>query len=126
MPTATFRASIPDPAEAERPPHDAVLALHRRLLAVRHARIVPHLPVPARSPPGRWGEAAVLARWRLGDGSVLTIASNLGPARRRLRGAGASRSSKAWPGPPARSAPARLPPRCTVALIDSPDQDDGA
>ena len=45
----------PIPAEAERPPHDAVLALHRRLLAVRHARIVPHLPGARRSPPGRSG-----------------------------------------------------------------------
>ena len=35
---------IPDPAEAERAPHDAILALHRRLLALRHAA---HHPAPA-------------------------------------------------------------------------------
>ena len=69
----TFRDSIPDPAEAERPPHAAVLDLHRRLLALRRERIVPHLPGASSLGAEAVGEGAVLARWRLGDGSRLTI-----------------------------------------------------
>jgi maltooligosyltrehalose trehalohydrolase len=73
----TFRASIPDPAEAERPPHTAVLDLHRRLLALRRDRIVPRLPGAASLGAEAVGGGAVLARWRLGDGSRLAIACNL-------------------------------------------------
>jgi maltooligosyltrehalose trehalohydrolase len=41
---------------------------------------VPRLP-GARALGGRaLGDAAVRAQWRLGDGSVLTLAANLGPA----------------------------------------------
>jgi maltooligosyltrehalose trehalohydrolase len=74
----TFRDSIPDPSEAECPPHVAVLDLHRRLLTLRRERIIPLLPGAAPLGAEAVGEGAVLARWRLGDGSVLTIACNLG------------------------------------------------
>jgi maltooligosyltrehalose trehalohydrolase len=73
----TFRDSIPDPAEAGRPPHAAVLDLHRRLLALRRERIVPRLPGAASLGGEAVGSGAVLARWRLGDGSRLAIACNL-------------------------------------------------
>jgi maltooligosyltrehalose trehalohydrolase len=118
----TFRDSIPDPAEAGRPPHDAVLALHRRLLAIRHARIIPHLPGAAALGAQPIGEKAVLARWRLGGGSILTIATNLGPDPVRCDVAGETlfenRTGALGTG--------SLPARCTVALIDPPRQDSGA
>ncbi len=53
-------------------------ALYRRLLAVRHERIVPHLAGATAIGAEAVGEAAVVARWRLADGTTLTIALNLG------------------------------------------------
>jgi maltooligosyltrehalose trehalohydrolase len=95
---ATFRASIPDPAEAAHPPHATILALHRHLLRLRHARIIPHLPGAHALGARAVGEAAVLARWRLGDGAVLAIACTAGAAASLAAGT--------------------LPARCTVALIE--------
>jgi maltooligosyltrehalose trehalohydrolase len=50
----------------------------RALLALRHAHIVPRLPGTRSLGARALGEAAVHARWRLGDGAVLTIRLNLG------------------------------------------------
>ncbi|HYZ35043.1 MAG TPA: malto-oligosyltrehalose trehalohydrolase, partial [Crenalkalicoccus sp.] len=97
---ASFRASIPDPGEAERPLHSGTLALHRRLLALRRERIMPHLP-GARSAGARAvGPAAVIARWRLGDGSVLLLATNLGEAPSACTAAGEA----LWEGVPGAAA----------------------
>ncbi|MGZ6176365.1 MAG: malto-oligosyltrehalose trehalohydrolase, partial [Candidatus Binataceae bacterium] len=84
------RACIPDPNaattfEQSRPAPDAALGssrreLYRRLLEVRRERIVPRLEGARALDAKVVGEAAVLARWRMGDGAVLTIVSNLGPA----------------------------------------------
>jgi maltooligosyltrehalose trehalohydrolase len=70
----TFEASIPhrdieNGAERE--------ALYQRLLQLRRSEIVPRL-TDARSRGARAiGEKAVQASWCMGDGAVLTIASNL-------------------------------------------------
>ncbi len=114
---STFRQSIPDLTEASRPPHDAMLALHRRLLALRHSRIVPHLPGAKALGAHAVADAAVVARWRLGDGSVLTIACNLGtsPARATAKGEVLFESMAGAAGT---LATGELPPRCTVALLD--------
>ena len=113
---STFRSSSPDPAEAERPPHDATLALYRRLLALRHDRIVPHLPGAAALDAEAVGEAAVLARWRLGDGSTLTIACNLGGEATRAVAKGEV-VFESMAGAADALATGELPPRCTVALL---------
>jgi maltooligosyltrehalose trehalohydrolase len=113
---STFRTSIPDPAEAARPPHDAMLALYRHLLALRHARIVPHLPGAAALGAQPVGEGAVLARWRLGDGSTLTIACNLGAAPARATGQGEV-LFESMAGAAGTLAAGELLPRCTVALL---------
>ena len=114
---ATFHASVPDWGEATRPGHAATLALHRRLLALRHERIIPHLPGARAIGAHAAGDAAVLARWRLGDGAVLTLACNLGarPAACAAMGevllegvAGAAGSLGAG----------ILPPRACVALLE--------
>ena len=123
---ATFRASFPDPEEAARPPHAETLALHRRLLALRHARIVPRLPGARAIGARAVGEAAVLARWRLGDGAVLAIACNLGAegadcgpvAAGEVLFEGAAGAADALAG-------GTVPPRCTVALIETPAADAG-
>ena len=84
------RAGIPDPNaattfEQSRPAPDPALAssrrdLYRRLLELRKDRIVPRLDGARALDAKVVGEAAVLARWRMGDGAIFTIASNLGPA----------------------------------------------
>jgi maltooligosyltrehalose trehalohydrolase len=72
---STFEASLPRPDPKQRLSRRD---LYRRLLAVRSSEIVPRL-VGARSlTAAAVSRAAVLASWRMGDGSVLTIACNLG------------------------------------------------
>ncbi|MBK1660289.1 malto-oligosyltrehalose trehalohydrolase [Paracraurococcus ruber] len=115
---ATFTASIPDPAEARRPPHDAVLALHRRLLALRHRHIIPRLPGAQALGAEVVGEAAVLARWRLGDGAVLILACNLG-AEAAVCTAQGTPLFESLAGAAGTLAGGMLPARCTVALLDA-------
>ena len=71
----TFQTSIPraDPAIG-----GAREALYRRLLTLRQEEIVPRLTGARAIEARALGDKAVLARWRLGDGSVLTLATNLG------------------------------------------------
>ena len=68
------------------------------------------------------GEKAVLARWRLGDGSTLTIATNLGGDPVPCDAAGET----LFENQAGALGTGRLPARCTVALIDPPRQDSGA
>jgi maltooligosyltrehalose trehalohydrolase len=82
------RAAIPDPNASEtfersRPQGDSErgadrAALYRRLLALRRDVIVPHLSGARALGAEVIGPSAVLARWRLGDGSILALAANLG------------------------------------------------
>jgi malto-oligosyltrehalose trehalohydrolase len=68
----TFTASIPRSESTDR------FALYRRLIAIRMKEIVPRLPGTATIDAQPIGPKAVLARWRLGDGTRLTIVTNLG------------------------------------------------
>ena len=71
----TFNASIPrpDPAHAE-----SRRQLYQRLIALRMRVIVPELDRTRSIDAQPLGSAAVVARWHLGDRSVLTLAVNLG------------------------------------------------
>ncbi|HEV2957167.1 MAG TPA: malto-oligosyltrehalose trehalohydrolase [Xanthobacteraceae bacterium] len=112
----TFERSIPkpDPARAK-----AREALCRKLLAIRRAELMPRLAGARALEATAIGPAAVLARWRLNDGAVLTLAANVGeaavsvptPAGRVLfeSAAGAAKSLQAG----------GLAPRTTVALLES-------
>jgi maltooligosyltrehalose trehalohydrolase len=71
---ATFGASRAQPG----PDAEEWRTLYRRLLAIRHAEIVPHLAGAHAIGAQAIGEAAVVARWRLAGDRVLTIAINLG------------------------------------------------
>jgi maltooligosyltrehalose trehalohydrolase len=73
----TFASSVPDPAEAEEPEHAAILGFHRDLLALRHRFIVPYLVGASSDGAEVIGPKAVVARWRLSNGALLTIAVNL-------------------------------------------------
>jgi malto-oligosyltrehalose trehalohydrolase len=70
----TFDASVPHPdpvCGSERE------ALYRRLIALRSSEIMPRLDGAESLGAEVVGPKAVSARWRLGDGAVLTLASNL-------------------------------------------------
>ncbi len=116
----TFEASVPhaDPMRAEERE-----TLYRRLIAIRQSEIVPRLKA-ARSIEARAiGPKAVFARWRMGDGTVLSLACNLGaePVRlmpsagRLLFSTGSDTKSPAGPG--------WLPARCTEAFFDAGGRD---
>jgi malto-oligosyltrehalose trehalohydrolase len=73
----TFERSKPDP----QPEHAAARTqFYRQLLKVRCAEIVPRLQNSKARDARALGSAAVLGRWQLGDGALLTIACNVGPA----------------------------------------------
>ena len=114
---ATFHASIPSLEEAALPPHAATLALHRHLLALRHCHIAPRLPGAHALGAEAIGEAAVLARWRLGDGATLTIACNLGPRHATCAVAG-TLLHESVAGAAATLGTGSLLPRCCVVLLD--------
>jgi maltooligosyltrehalose trehalohydrolase len=76
---------IPDPNAADtfersRAPHSGDDGFYRHLLQLRHSLIVPRLRGTRPVTAVVLGEAAVLARWRMGDGAALAIATNLGPS----------------------------------------------
>jgi maltooligosyltrehalose trehalohydrolase len=76
----TFEKSRLDWTSLERDPHRGWLALHRELLALRRREIVPRLAQLRGGQAGYeiLGERGLLARWRLGDDSRLTLLANLG------------------------------------------------
>jgi len=74
----TYQASWPGEAELTNPEHLAWLNRTHRLLALRHAQIVPRLVGARALDAVPLGTTGALARWRLGDDSVLTLAVNLG------------------------------------------------
>jgi len=113
----TFRASLPDPQEAVRLPHAATLALYRHLLTLRRERIVPHLPGTRAIGAQPVGETAVLARWQLGDGSVLTVAVNLGPQAAPCTAAG-ELLFESIAGAAGTLGTGTLLPRCCIALVE--------
>ena len=67
---STFTASIPAFEESD--------TFHRTLLALRHAQIVPGIPGCRTAGVTVLNANALVARWRLGAGAVLAIASNFG------------------------------------------------
>jgi malto-oligosyltrehalose trehalohydrolase len=71
----TFGQSKPAPDQARAAKREK---LYIRLLALRRAQIVPRLVGTQALDACAVGAAAVLARWRMGDGFLLALASNFG------------------------------------------------
>jgi maltooligosyltrehalose trehalohydrolase len=76
--------NIPDPNACETFERSRVApsgddSLYRALLKLRHDTIVPRLPGARMLDSQVLGPAAVLVRWRMGDGAILAMAANLGP-----------------------------------------------
>jgi maltooligosyltrehalose trehalohydrolase len=79
---ATFQQSRTDFA---RPGKNQREDLYKRLLAIRRDTIVPRLPGTRAIDTSAIGAAAVMVRWRMGDGSLLFLATNLGPEAVEMR-----------------------------------------
>jgi maltooligosyltrehalose trehalohydrolase len=111
----TFARSVPRPdpqgGQARRD-------LYRRLLAVRHAEIVPRLPHAGSVGAEALGPAAVVARWRMGDGTLLTLVTNLGRAPVALQAPGGRLLFESTTGAADSVASGRLPARSTVARLE--------
>lgn len=77
---ATFRACVLDWTAIDHAPHRAVLELHRALLSLRRQWITPHLAGMGNGDPKMTllSARALNLRWRLGDGSLLTLVANFG------------------------------------------------
>jgi len=118
---STFTASIPDLSEAENGEHAVVLHLHRDLLAIRHAEIIPRLVGAASLGAEPVGPKAVTARYRLGDGTTLTLATNLGAEPATVTANGATTLFESNSGDAAALAAGTLPAHSTVALLDLPE-----
>ncbi len=70
---STFTASFPQPDAPDR------FEFYQHLIALRMAEIVPRLPGATSLGAEPIGPKAVRARWMMGDGTRLTIITNLGP-----------------------------------------------
>lgn len=77
---ATFEAGVLDWSVIDRPPHRAVLALHRQLLSLRRQWIAPRLAGMGNGDPQLklLSPRTLSINWTLGDRSLLTLLANLG------------------------------------------------
>jgi maltooligosyltrehalose trehalohydrolase len=90
-------------------------SLHRALLKLRHEAIMPRLPGAHSLGAEPIGPAAVLARWRMGDGATLTIASNLGADPCAIE---TPRGKQLFASTDSPISGGKLAGRCTVAFLD--------
>jgi malto-oligosyltrehalose trehalohydrolase len=70
--------NAPDTFERSKPTRGTNDSFHRELLAIRREHIVPRLQGTHAITGAVIAPAAVTARWRMGDGAILSIATNLG------------------------------------------------
>ncbi|WP_312726205.1 malto-oligosyltrehalose trehalohydrolase [Stutzerimonas kunmingensis] len=114
---STFEQSRPDFGAQTQPEHAEWHALYRQLLSIRHAEIVPRLPGSAFLGCSVLGEAAVLARWQLGDGSQLRLELNLGEQAAPLP-ASSSAAQLLFASRTLDATPDQLPPRMAKLYLE--------
>ncbi len=81
---STYHSSIPDHPSGKEVEYAKWLEFYREVLTVRHASIVPRLPGARALDAVVVGAKAVKATWQMGDGTVLTLYSNLSEDRAML------------------------------------------
>ena len=120
---STFAASRLDWSVPEQPEHRSWLDLVRRLLSIRHERIVPRLDGMG----GNAGQATVVSdtalrvAWTLGDGSALELVANLADQTSEMRFEGAVEGDVLFathPDLPAELGVGRLPPWSVLWLLN--------
>lgn len=126
---AASRAAIPDPnalstftASLPAPAADGFdwPGFIRTLLAARALHVAPHLPGTTAIAAAAIGPAAIAASWRLGDGSTLHLACNLGRAALPWQPpAGATPIATTGPASSNPAATDSLPAHTTLAWITS-------
>jgi 1,4-alpha-glucan branching enzyme len=108
----TFERSRPAPGDAAR------RTLYRKLLDLRAAFVTPHLAGARSLSAEAGGPACVAARWRLGNGSVLTLACNLGRDSGTLPPAKGDLLFETRPGASEQARAGRLDGPATVAFLE--------
>ncbi|EME00391.1 MULTISPECIES: malto-oligosyltrehalose trehalohydrolase [Stutzerimonas stutzeri subgroup] len=115
---STFEQSRPDFGAQTQSGHAEWHALYRQLLSIRHAEIVPRLPGSVFLGCSVLGDAAVLARWQLGDGSQLRLELNLGERAAPLPASSTTAqllfASREWDA----NTPDQLPPRMAKLYLE--------
>ncbi|ALP53918.1 malto-oligosyltrehalose trehalohydrolase [Candidatus Tenderia electrophaga] len=80
MAEATFNQAILDWQARHSPDHQPWLTLHKELLALRHAEVIPRLHnlVGGAAATTTWAGQGLRVDWSLGDGAGLALLANLG------------------------------------------------
>ena len=114
---ATFQQSRPDFA---RPGKNQREDLYQRLLAIRRDTIVPRLPGTRAIDASAIGAAAVMVRWRMGDGSLLFLATNLGPEAVAMRRPNEQFLYASSEDAKRAATKGHIPPYSTIAILSVP------
>jgi maltooligosyltrehalose trehalohydrolase len=109
----TFELSVPDPTDRD----PTTMAQTRVLLGLRARHLVSRLPGTHSLTAAAMGDTGILARWRMGDGTELILASNLGKQALPLPDIGGRRLFESHPGDADTARSGTLPACCTVALL---------
>jgi maltooligosyltrehalose trehalohydrolase len=110
---ATYELSRVDPADTD----TAMSALVKTLLGLRNRHVVPRIPGAFSLGAGALGDTGVLARWALGDGSELVLATNFGATILPISPIDGPLLFESHPGDAARMADGALLARSTVAFL---------
>lgn len=116
----TFTRSVPHPGDADQAGHAAVLALYRRLLALRREHLVPRLKGTRARRVSVPSSQALIANWRLGDGSRLRIAANFGDRPVSIPRTSSALIFESSGGCADSIAKGRLPARCACVFLSGP------
>jgi maltooligosyltrehalose trehalohydrolase len=116
----TFLDSIPKPDEIQA---EYWRDRTRTLLGIRNSRIVPRLAGTRAIGAQALGGAAVIARWRLGDGKMLALAANFGDAPQVMAADTFPEAARGAPlfeteGAAQGLARGELPPHAFVAMLE--------
>jgi hypothetical protein len=112
----TFESSRPAALDASR------RAFYRKLLDLRAAAVTPHLAGARSLSAEASGPACVAARWRLGNGTILTLVCNLGGDGGMLPPIKGDLLFETRPGASEEARAGRLGGPATVAFVEAPHE----
>ncbi|MGQ0699857.1 MAG: malto-oligosyltrehalose trehalohydrolase [Panacagrimonas sp.] len=116
----TFTRSMPAFTESAHGEHAVVFAYYRNLLSLRRQQICPRLKGVQARRSSVLSPHAVVANWRLGDGSKLRIATNLGAEPVPFPRTSSPLLFESGQGCAASIASGKLPGRCTCVFLNDP------
>jgi maltooligosyltrehalose trehalohydrolase len=113
----TFEQSCLDFGGLRTPEEAGTLRFYRDLLAVRHRAVAPRIPGTRTVDARPLGPRAVRASWRMGDGAILTVASNFSPEAVEIEGCAGLVLHESRPGIAQGVGVGTLGPLATVAFL---------